>query len=173
MKKYIPISLFVLLVALLGFGLTNDPKEVPSPFIDKSAPEFNSSRLYSDEKISTSMMKGQVWMLNVFASWCPSCRSEHDLVNYYAGVSNIPVIGLNYKDEQNDAKDWLKQLGNPYTAIALDPEGDIGIEWGVYGTPESFIIDKKGMIRHKQIGPISEQALNDIIIPLVAKLEKE
>jgi len=173
LKKYIPIGLFVLLVALLGFGLTNDPKEVPSPFINKAAPEFSTNRLYSDETISVQGMKGKVWVLNVFASWCVSCRAEHVLITELAQKLTTPIVGLNYKDETQDAKQWLASFGNPYDMIAVDYKGSIGIDWGVYGVPETFIIDKKGVIRHKQIGPVTAQALNDIFFPLIEKLEKE
>ncbi len=178
MNKYIPILIFALLVALLAFGLTNDPKEVPSPFIGKPTPEFSTNRLYvkdsSKEMISTDSMKGKVWLLNVFASWCVSCRSEHKLITELAKQSpNTPVVGLNYKDEDADAKKWLKYFGNPYHAIAVDLDGKIGIEYGVYGVPETFIIDKKGVIRHKQIGPVNRQALTEVIYPLLKKLESE
>ena len=174
MKKYIPILIFAFLVALLAFGLTNDPKEVPSPFIGKPTPEFDTNRLYSSEKITSKSMQGKVWLLNVFASWCVSCRAEHKLITELAKQSpNTPVIGLNYKDEDADAKKWLQYFGNPYHAIAVDLDGKIGIEYGVYGVPETFIIDKKGIIRHKQIGPVTAQALTGTIYPLLKKLESE
>ncbi len=173
MKKYIPILLFALLVGLLAFGLTNDPKEVPSPFIDKPAPEFVTQRLYVDGEISTRQMQGKVWLLNVFASWCVSCRAEHKLITELSRTSSASVIGLNYKDEEQDAKKWLEYFGNPYAAIAVDLDGKIGIEYGVYGVPETFVIDKKGIIRYKQIGPVTAESLSEIIIPLLAKLEKE
>ncbi|MFK5984066.1 MAG: DsbE family thiol:disulfide interchange protein [Pseudomonadota bacterium] len=174
MNKFIPILIFALLVGLLAFGLTNDPKMVPSPFIGKAAPEFITNRLYKEEQISLEGMKGKVWLLNVFASWCVSCRAEHKLITELAKkLPNFPIVGLNYKDEEKDAKAWLKYFGNPYRAIAVDLEGNIGIEFGVYGVPETFIIDKKGIIRHKQIGPVSEQSLSETIIPLLVQLEKE
>jgi cytochrome c biogenesis protein CcmG, thiol:disulfide interchange protein DsbE len=172
-NKYIPIVIFVLLVGLLGFGLTNDPKKVPSPFIGKPAPEFVTQRLYVNEQISNQTMKGKVWLLNVFASWCVSCRSEHKLITELAKSSSVPIVGLNYKDEDADAKKWLQYFGNPYHSIAVDLDGKIGIEFGVYGVPETFIIDKKGIIRHKQIGPVTAQALSETIIPLLSQLEKE
>lgn len=174
MKKYIPILIFALLVGLLAFGLTNDPKKVPSPFINKPAPEFVTGRLYAKEKISTAEMKGKVWLLNVFASWCVSCRAEHKLISQLAkDLPNFPIIGLNYKDEEKDAKAWLKYFGNPYSSIAVDLDGKIGIEYGVYGVPETFIIDKKGIVRHKQIGPVTQQSLTETIIPLLHQLGQE
>jgi cytochrome c biogenesis protein CcmG, thiol:disulfide interchange protein DsbE len=172
-NKYIPILIFALLVGLLGFGLTNDPKEVPSPFIDKPAPKFVTNRLYVDGKISTQEMKGKVWLLNVFASWCVSCRAEHKLITELSKSSKTPIVGLNYKDEAVDAKKWLAYYGNPYHSIAVDLDGKIGIEYGVYGVPETFIIDKKGIIRHKQIGPVTAESLSKTIIPLITQLEKE
>lgn len=173
MTKYIPILIFALLIGLLAFGLTNDPKEVPSPFIDKAAPEFVTHRLYVDGDISVQDMQGKVWLLNVFASWCVSCRAEHKLITELSKSSKAPIVGLNYKDEEVDAKKWLAYFGNPYHAIAVDLDGKIGIEYGVYGVPETFIIDKKGIIRHKQIGPITAESLSQIIVPLINKLEKE
>ncbi len=174
MNKYIPLVIFALLVGLLAFGLTNDPKEVPSPFIGKPVPKFKTTRLYEEGSISTADLKGRVWILNVFASWCVSCRSEHKLITKLANdLPNIPIVGLNYKDEDTDAKKWLAYFGNPYHAIAVDLEGKIGIEFGVYGVPESFIVDKKGVIRYKQIGPVTQQSLTEVIIPLLHKLEKE
>ncbi|MFK5892736.1 MAG: DsbE family thiol:disulfide interchange protein [Pseudomonadota bacterium] len=172
-NKYIPILLFALLVGLLGFGLTNDPKMVPSPFIGKPAPEFVTGRLYVNEQISNQTLKGKVWLLNVFASWCVSCRSEHKIITELAKSSSVPIVGLNYKDEEADAKKWLKYYGNPYHSIAVDLDGKIGIEFGVYGVPETFVIDKKGIIRYKQIGPVTAEALSETIIPLLSQLEKE
>jgi len=172
-NKYIPIGLFIILVALLGIGLTNDPKMVPSPFIGKPVPAFETTRLYQSENISTADMKGKVWLLNVFASWCASCRSEHKLITEFIEKTKLPVVGLNYKDEAADAKKWLAYFGNPYYAVAVDRKGSIGIDWGVYGVPETFVMDKKGIIRYKQIGPVTMEALNDTIIPLVTKLEAE
>ncbi len=170
----IPLGIFLLLVVLLAVGLRLDPREVPSPFIGKPAPAFELPRLYQpDQTISAKDMQGQVWILNVFASWCVSCRAEHEVVSAYAKSNKVPVIGLNYKDEPADAKAWLAQLGNPYTAVAVDYEGKTGIDWGVYGVPESFVVDKKGIIRHKFTGPINDEAVEQILKPLVAKLNAE
>jgi len=172
-NKYIPIGLFILLVAVLGFGLTNDPKKVPSPFIDKPVPPFDTTRLYQVDNISTESMKGKVWLLNVFASWCASCRSEHKLITDFVEQTKIPVIGLNYKDEAADAKKWLAYFGNPYYAVAVDRKGSIGIDLGVYGVPETFVMDKKGIVRYKEVGPVGPESLAKTIIPLVKKLEAE
>ncbi len=176
MKKFLPVIIFVLLVALLAFGLTNDPKKVPSVFIGKPAPEFRTDRLFpqpGQETISNRDMLGRVWILNVFASWCASCRVEHKVISQLTGKTSVPVVGLNYKDEAADAKKWLAFFGNPYYAVAVDYDGKIGIEYGVYGVPETFVIDKKGFIRHKETGPVNEQIVAEVIQPLIAKLERE
>lgn len=173
MKKFIPIAVFVLLVGLLGFGLTNDPKKVPSPLINKAAPTFSSSTLFEQQSFSSEQMRGKVWLLNVFASWCPSCRQEHHNINQFVMNNKTPVIGLNYKDEISDAEQFLEQFGNPYQLVALDPQGQVGMDYGVYATPETFLIDKKGMIRYKKIGPLSEQDLTQEIPKLIAQLEAE
>lgn len=174
MIRYLPIAAFIILLALLGFGLTNDPRDIPSPLVNKHVPEFSLPALYSPEKkISPDDMKGKVWMLNVFASWCVSCRAEHAVVSQFVKESGLAVIGLNYKDESPDAKGWLAEHGNPYTAIAVDLDGRVGIDWGVYGVPESYLIDKKGIIRHKFTGPITPQIVNEILNPMLKELRAE
>ncbi len=174
MSRYlVPIGFF-LLVIVLGIGLTLDPREVPSPFIGKPAPEFTLPTLnMPDQTISPSDMKGQVWMLNVWATWCVSCRAEHEVLVKLSRSNHIPIVGLNYKDESEKAKQWLQQLGNPYVVNAVDADGRVGIDWGVYGTPETFVIDKKGIIRHKQTGPVHAQVLQETILPLIQKLQGE
>jgi len=174
MKNSLPLILFFLLVILLGVGLTLDPREVPSPYIGKAAPSFDLPKLYaSSDSISLEDMKGKVWLLNVWASWCRACRSEHQVINQLVKNNQINVIGLNYKDNTDEAKQWLANLGNPYLSVAVDQEGRTGIDWGVYGVPETFVIDKKGIIRHKNIGPVTQQSINDTIMPLIIELEQE
>ncbi len=175
MNRFIvPLVSFLLLVILLGIGLRLDPKVVPSPFIGKPAPTFELPRLFvPDETVSTADMHGQVWLLNVFASWCVSCRAEHAVVSRYVATDGVSVIGLNYKDEPSDAKAWLSQFGNPYAAVAVDYEGKVGIDWGVYGVPETFVVDKEGIIRHKFTGPIDQQIVDQVLRPLVVGLEAE
>jgi cytochrome c biogenesis protein CcmG/thiol:disulfide interchange protein DsbE len=174
MKFFIPMGIFFLLVILLYKGLSLDPKKIPSPFIDKPVPQYSTSTLYGDGDITTSNdFEGEVWVLNVFASWCVSCRAEHKVVTRFANETGISIVGLNYKDEASDAKQWLSYFGNPYTVVALDRKGKIGLEFGVYGVPESFVIDKKGIIRYKQIGPLTDEALDTIVLPLIEKLRKE
>jgi len=174
MKNSLPLILFFLLVILLGVGLTLDPREVPSPYIGKAAPSFNLPKLYaSTDNISSEDMKGKVWLLNVWASWCGACRAEHQVINRFVKNNQINVVGLNYKDNADEAKQWLDNLGNPYISVAVDRDGRTGIDWGVYGVPETFVIDKKGIIRHKNIGPVTQQSINDTILPLIIELEQE
>ncbi|RVU83371.1 DsbE family thiol:disulfide interchange protein [Leucothrix sargassi] len=176
MKKsaLIPLVVFAVLAVFLGVGLGLKPREVPSPFIDKPAPAFTLPDLMRDgESISPADLKGQVWMLNVFASWCFACRAEHEVLTAFINEEKIPVVGLNYKDESEDAKNWLAELGNPYSYIAFDYEGNVGIDYGVYGVPETFLVDKNGIIRHKQIGPVFDETVRDTLSPLVAKLREE
>ena len=171
-RLLLPLGIFVILVVFLAVGLRLDPREVPSPLVDKPAPEFSAPSLMEPERIIRKQdMLGKVWMLNVFASWCVACREEHPLMVAYSHTPGAaPVIGLNYKDKRGDGKAWLGQLGNPYTDIVFDADGRIGINYGVYGVPETFIIDKAGVIRYKQIGPITPEALRDKIEPLLRQL---
>jgi cytochrome c biogenesis protein CcmG/thiol:disulfide interchange protein DsbE len=176
MNRYaVPLILFVVLVALLGVGLSLDPREVPSPFIGKPAPQFTLLRLDDPVKtISSADMNGQVWLLNVWASWCTSCRAEHEVIKLFArNDMAVPIIGLNYKDEPADAIAWLRRYGNPYLTSAVDRDGLVGIDWGVYGVPETFVIDKKGIVRFKHIGPVTEQSLHEKLMPLLRKLQGE
>jgi len=170
----IPLVIFVVLVVFLAVGLNRDPKLVPSPLIDKPAPEFSLPRLHHPEqRIGKQDMLGKVWILNVWASWCVSCRAEHQVVKRLAATGAVEIVGLDYKDQRADALRWLETLGNPYTATAVDGKGDVGIDFGVYGVPESFLIDKQGVIRYKQIGPLTDQAVAEKVLPLVKKLQAE
>jgi len=173
MNRYLlPLFIFIALVILLAVGLSLDPRKVPSPFIGKPAPAFNLPQLHDDSKIiKPADFKGHVWLLNVWASWCVSCRQEHPLLMELANSKQVPVYGLNYKDDQADAILWLKQWGNPYQASAFDSAGGTGIDWGVYGVPETFVIDKDGIIRHKHIGALKRSDLDETIMPLVKKLQ--
>jgi cytochrome c biogenesis protein CcmG/thiol:disulfide interchange protein DsbE len=175
MNRYLlPLAGFIILAGFLAAGLRLDPKEIPSPLINKPAPAFSVPTLFDAEQpIGTEQLRGQVWLLNVWASWCVACRQEHPLLNELAGQNVLPIVGLNYKDQRNDAINWLGELGNPYTIIAHDLKGDVGIDYGVYGVPESFLIDKKGQIRYKQIGPFSEENIQQTLLPLVKTLQEE
>jgi cytochrome c biogenesis protein CcmG, thiol:disulfide interchange protein DsbE len=172
-KFLLPLVLFLALVVFLAIGLTRDPREVPSPLLDKPAPAFNLPQLATPEqRFKSEEMKGKVWLLNVWASWCVACREEHPLLLELARLRLVPVYGLNYKDERQDALNWLKEFGDPYTANLVDADGRVGIDYGVYGVPETFVIDRDGRIRYKQIGPVTAEALRDRIIPLVKELQK-
>jgi len=169
----IPLAIFVVLVAFLWIGLGRDPREVPSPLIGKPAPAFRLAKLHApNEMLSASDLKGKVWLLNVWASWCVSCREEHPLLVQLARANIVPVYGLNYKDDPQAGRDWLVKNGDPYTASIVDRDGRVGIDYGVYGVPETFLIDKSGTIRYKQIGPITPQALQEKILPLVRELQQ-
>ena len=169
----LPLGIFVVLAGFLFVGLGLNPREVPSPFIDKPAPAFQLSQLATPEQtFSPNQMQGQVWLLNVWASWCVACRIEHPLLVDLAKKRVVPIVGLNYKDKPDAALSWLGQLGNPYQLSATDTDGRVGIDYGVYGVPETFVIDKAGVIRFKQIGPITEDAWRNKILPLVQRLQQ-
>jgi len=173
MARYlIPLGVFVALVALLWVGLGLNPREVPSPFIGKPAPQFSLPRLEDPAAtLSNADFKGHVSLFNVWATWCVSCRAEHEVLVELAQSKAVPIYGLNYKDERADALDWLNRLGNPYVTNGFDADGRAGIDWGVYGTPETFIIDRDGIVRHKHVGPLTRQVVEEEILPLVAKLQ--
>ena len=171
LKYAIPLVLFAALVAFLAVGLTRDPREVPSPFIGKPAPQFKLTELAAPERtFGPEDMRGKVWLLNVWASWCVSCRVEHPLLVDMSKQALVPIVGLDYKDERDKGLEWLNRMGNPYALSAFDVDGKVGIDYGVYGVPETFVIDKQGVIRYKQIGPITPEALEKTILPLVRKL---
>ena len=174
MKKFlVPLALFAVLVGFLAVGLTRDPREVPSPLVGKPAPAFKVPQLAEPDKtFSPSDMLGKVWMFNVWASWCVSCRQEHPLLVEFARAQAAPLIGLDYKDSRIDGLRLLKMAGNPYDFSAFDADGRVGIDYGVYGVPETYIIDKAGIIRYKHIGPITAEALEKKILPLIAELKK-
>ena len=174
MNRYlIPLGIFAVLVAFLWAGLGLNPREVPSPLIDKPAPPFQLAQLHRpDQPFARKVMLGKVWLLNVWASWCVSCREEHPVLLDLAKSNQVPVYGLNYKDQRNDALAWLRQFGDPYALSFSDSDGRVGIDYGVYGVPETFVIDKSGVIRYKQIGPVTPQALKDKIMPLVRRLQR-
>ena len=174
MTKYLlPLALFLVLVVFLAIGLSRDPREVPSPLLDKPAPAFTLPQLAEPQlSFKSEEMRGKVWLLNVWASWCVACREEHPVLLELARTRLVPVYGLNYKDERQDALNWLKEFGDPYTMSLVDADGRVGIDYGVYGVPETFVIDRDGVIRYKQIGPVTPDALKNKIIPLVRELQK-
>ncbi|HWI82729.1 DsbE family thiol:disulfide interchange protein [Ramlibacter sp.] len=170
----VPLALFFVLVGFLAVGLRKDPREVPSPLVNKAAPMFKVPQVVlADKTFSPEEMKGKVWMLNVFASWCVACKVEHPLLMEMQRSQVAPLVGLDYKDKRPDALKFLSQNGDPYDLAAFDGDGRVGIDYGVYGVPETFVIDKKGVIRFKQIGPITPEALQKTILPLLEQLKKE
>ena len=173
-RSLLPLLAFMILVVFLGIGLTKDPRKLPSPFIGKAAPAFTLPQLHQLNKtFSPKEMLGKVWILNVWASWCVSCRAEHHVLNEMINSHTVNLIGLNYKDEVTDARRWLSRYGNPYQLSVSDLEGLAGIDWGVYGVPETFVMDKKGIVRLKHTGPVTNKDIVDEIIPLIKLLEKE
>jgi cytochrome c biogenesis protein CcmG/thiol:disulfide interchange protein DsbE len=174
MKKFlIPLAVFVLLVGFLAMGLKLDPREVPSPLVGKAAPAFDLPVLSQpDKRFVPGDMRGKVWLLNVWASWCVSCRDEHPVLVELSKKAVLPILGLNYKDKGDEAQRWLKQFGNPYQLSVVDADGRIGIDYGVYGVPETYLIDTEGVIRYKQIGPLTQAILDQKVLPLALALKK-
>ena len=174
LKFLVPLAIFLTICGFLAVGLTLDPREVPSPLINKPAPAFSLTRLDDPGRtVSRDDMLGKVWMLNVWASWCVACRVEHPLLVEFARSKRMPIYGLNYKDERQAGQRWLAQNGNPYDLSLWDNDGRVGIDFGVYGVPETFVIDKKGVIRFKQIGPLTVEAIEGKILPLLKELNAQ
>ena len=170
-KFLAPLALFVVLLVFLGVGLNLKPREVPSPLINKPAPAFVLPRLDDPaQTLSLKDMAGQVWIFNVWASWCTPCLDEHPLLVEFARTHATPVVGLNYKDGRKEAQTWLMRHGNPYKLVLSDSQGKVGIDYGVYGVPETYVIDKTGMVRFKHIGPLTPEVLRDSVEPLLKKL---
>jgi len=171
LRYALPLLLFVSLIVLFLFGMQIDPRKVPSPLIDKPLPAFELSQLHDPElTLSNQSLAGDVALVNVWASWCVSCRYEHPLLVAFSRTGQVDIYGLNYKDTRENARQWLEQYGNPYRASAFDPLGRTGIDFGVYGVPETYVLDKNGIVRYKHIGPINQQDLDDTILPLIRKL---
>ncbi len=192
MKKFLlPLVLFLGLVVFLAIGLQRDPREIPSPLIGQPAPAFTLKQLDSDEALSPEQMKGKVWMLNVWASWCVACRDEHPVLVAFARDQAVPIVGLNYKEIQPQetelsqlpapeklqtarlrARQWLaRHGGNPYQTTVMDLDGKVGIQYGVYGVPETYLIDRQGVIRFKHVGAVTPALLNKTLLPLIKQLE--
>jgi cytochrome c biogenesis protein CcmG/thiol:disulfide interchange protein DsbE len=175
MRRFLlPLIVFVVLSVFLYIGLHLNPREIPSPLIGKPAPAFQLSQLGDPAKtISKNDMLGKVWLLNVWASWCVSCREEHPVLVEFSKQGIVPIVGLDYKDKRQDGNDWLANFGNPYQASAFDNTGRVGIDFGVYGVPETFVIDKQGIIRDKQIGPVTPEIIESKLVPLIKQLNAE
>ena len=172
LKFLIPLGAFIVLAVLLAVGLRLDPREVPSPLIGKPVPSFTLARLEKpDATVSNADLRGKVWMLNVWASWCAACRDEHPVLVEFSKRKLVPIYGLNHKDERADGLAWLAKLGNPYETSLYDNDGRLGIDFGVYGVPETFIIDREGIIRLKHIGPITPEVFTQRIEPMLKTLQ--
>lgn len=168
-----PLAGFIVLVGFLAIGLTLKPSELPSPLISKPAPSFSLPHLAAPERTFTpEAMNGQVWLLNVWASWCVACLDEHPVITELAKSGIVPIVGLNYKDVRNEALAWLARNGDAYTLSVSDTQGRVGIDYGVYGVPETFVIDRQGVIRYKHIGPVTQSAVRDTLLPLIRELQQ-
>lgn len=174
MRFTLPLVVFLVLAVFLYKGLGRDTREVPSPLVGKIAPAFVLPNLQDAAKqFSPADMQGKVWLLNVWASWCGACKDEHPILMDLAKQNIVPIVGLDYKDRRADGLATLQQAGNPYTLTVMDADGKVGFDYGVYGVPETYVIDKKGRIAYKLIGAVSAQNLRETILPLVAELEKK
>lgn len=172
-RWFLPLAAFLGLAVLLGVGLKLNPREVPSPFIGKPAPPLALPSLAdAATPVRAADLQGRVWLLNVWASWCAPCRDEHPLLVEIARREGVAIVGLNYKDDPAAATRWLQALGNPYTAVARDADGRAGIDWGVYGVPETFVIDRDGIVRWKHVGALTPQVWERDFRPLIAKLSR-
>ncbi|MEM7541423.1 MAG: DsbE family thiol:disulfide interchange protein [Pseudomonadota bacterium] len=169
----LPIIGFILVVALLAVGLTKDPRHVPSPLIGKALPLFELTQLRDRTTITAAHFEGRPRLLNVWASWCVACRTEHPLLVNAAQQKQVEIVGLNYKDNETNAKAWLAKHGDPYATSIFDPDGTLGLDLGVYGVPETFVVDAHGIIRYKHIGPLSADTLKAEVLPLLASLRAE
>ncbi len=171
----VPVAVFGLMAVYFAIGLSKDPKVLPSALIDQPAPQFELPPIagMDGSGFSTADLKGRVSVVNVFASWCVPCRAEHPVINRLAAMKVAPVYGLNYKDPAKNARRWLAELGNSYTAIGADENGRVGIDWGVYGVPETFITDADARIRHKHVGPLDDRKLETEILPIIRKLKEK
>ena len=172
MKRFLPLGIFLVLAVFLAAGLGLNPREVPSPLIDKAAPPFRLPQLQDPGKmLGTEDLRGRVWILNVWASWCVACLEEHPVLVEFSKQNVLPIYGLNYKDRRADAIGWLARHGNPYALSIEDSDGRVGIDYGVYGVPETYVIDRNGFIRYKRIGPVTVKILQEKILPLVRQLQ--
>ncbi|GFE83384.1 cytochrome C-type biogenesis protein [Steroidobacter agaridevorans] len=170
LKYLLPVGLFAVLVGFLYFGLGRDKETLPSPLIGKAAPVFELTRLDDPGKtFSNSEFAGKPYVLNVWGSWCVGCRQEHGALLEIARRGEVPIVGLNYNDERQAALNWLEQLGNPYVVSAFDGEGRVGIDWGVYGAPETFLVDANGKVIKKHVAPITVEIWEQEFVPLLAQ----
>ena len=174
MRRFlVPLGLFIVLLGFLGIGLRLKPQEIPSPLIGKAAPPFTLVQVGDTQKsFSPQQMQGQVWLLNVWASGCGPCRDEHPVLLDFSRQASAPVVGLNYTDQRRDSANWLAQFGDPYLLSVFDGDGRVGMDYGVYGVPETFVIDKRGVIRMKHVGPVTPAVIRDKLMPLIKELNR-
>jgi cytochrome c biogenesis protein CcmG, thiol:disulfide interchange protein DsbE len=171
LRYLLPLAVFLAIALFLWRGLFLNPREVPSPLIGKQVPAFNVPLLDDPSKtLSAADLRGKVYLLNVWGSWCVSCREEHPVLVELAKKGTIPIYGLNWKDKREDALGWLERYGDPYIVSGVDRDGRVAIDFGVYGAPETYLVDRQGVIRFKQTGPLTWQIIEQKIMPLVAKL---
>ncbi|MDX2252206.1 MAG: DsbE family thiol:disulfide interchange protein [Nitrospira sp.] len=171
-RFFLPLAIFGIMVGFLAVGLTLNPREIPSPLVGKEAPAFSRQQLHEQDKVfARTDLAGQVWLLNFWASWCSGCKTEHPVLMELAKSGAVPIYGMDYKDQRDEALAWLNRWGNPYQIVGVDLEGRVGIDYGVYGVPETYVIDKQGVIRYKQIGPVNDEVLAKTILPLVKELQ--
>ena len=170
---FLPLTVAAALAIVLAWGLTQDPSNLPSTLIGKVVPDFDLPPVQGRSLgLSSGDLKGEVSLVNVFASWCVACREEHSLFMKLAAQGTVQLHGLNYKDQPDDAAQWLDSLGDPYTRTGADISGHVAIDWGVYGVPETFVVDADGLIAYKHIGPVNEEVLAKTILPLVESLRQ-
>lgn len=174
LRFLVPLAVFLAIAVLLAVGLTLDSERVPSPLVGKPMPAFALPAVDSPERtVRPADFRGSPWLLNVWATWCVSCRAEHEVLMEAARRHDAIIVGLGYKDEREAAIEWLRERGNPYVVSAHDPDGRTGIDLGVYGVPETYVVDAGGVIRYKHIGPVSWRDLRERILPLLDELETE
>lgn len=173
MTRLLPLIVFLIMVGFLAWGLQRDPSRIDSPLIDQAAPAFSLPVLGGDTTFTSEDMLGQPWVLNVFASWCGPCIAEHPVLTDLAEQQSAPVVALNYKDSSADAVAWLARYGDPFYVVAEDQAGSVGIDWGVYGVPETFVIDGEGNVRYKHIGPLSDEDMKNTVMPLLQSLSTQ
>ena len=172
MRYAIPLAIFLGLAVMLGLGLQRDPRNLPSALISQSAPQIDRPLLEApDQKFSLKDMQGKVWLLNVWASWCAPCRQELPILVAMSKRDQVPIYGLNYKDQPEKAKGLLRIAGNPYVASAVDADGRVGMDFGVQGVPETFVIDGKGIVRLRHLGPVTPEIWQDKLMPAIKALQ--
>lgn len=172
LKRFAPLIVFILLVIVFAIGLQLNPRKVPSPLIGKPAPEFELPLLNAEGVFTHADLKSKITLVNVWASWCYACRQEHHVITELSRMG-LRVVGLNYKDTTEEATQWLQQFGDPYEVVMEDQSGRVSIDWGVYGAPETFVVDQEGIIREKRIGPVTEEYVRTTLLPLIKLLENK